>query len=178
VSTPPDPGVAGASVDVVAGFVGGLLSGVLTGVVSGYFVARTQVAYQLRTATTNEVRKLALEAQRAFRAWIMRPAYGGGRARGDYDGGDAIGEKIDALSSYLKVHDDWLDDTSQESVERILDGLGQHFVAHMQACSSDDRAEEHQTAQAAEVWLTTDFFRLMDKVQALPWWRRWLRPGR
>jgi hypothetical protein len=174
VSPPSDPGAAG--------FVGGLLSGVVSGVVggyvSGYFVSRIQVAYQLRTATTNEVRKLALEAQKAFRAWIMRPAYGGGRGRGDYDGGDAIGEKIDALSSYLKVHDDWLDDTSQESVERILDGLGQHFVAHMQACSSDDRAEEHQTAQAAEVWLTTDFFRLMDKVQALPWWRRWLRPGR
>jgi hypothetical protein len=159
-------------VDVVGGFVGGLLSGVLTGGVSGYFVARTQVAYQLRAATTNEVRKLALEAQRTFRAWISRPAYGGGRRQGDLHGADAVGEKIDALSAHFMVHDDWLDDTSKEAVKRIWDGLGQHFSAHLDACFIGDRTEEHRTAKDAEEWLTRDFVRLLDNVQALPWYRR------
>ena len=169
MSPPSDPGAAG--------FVGGLLSGVVSGVVggyvSGYFVSRIQVAYQLRTATTNEVRKLALDAQRTFRAWIMRPAYGGGRERGDHHGAGAVGEKIDALSTtHFTVHKRWLDDTSQEAVERIWDSLDQHFHAHGEACFIGDQADEHRTAKDAEEWLTRDFFILWDKVQALPWWRR------
>jgi hypothetical protein len=156
--------VAGAVVEVLAGFVGGLLS--------GYFVSRTQVAYQLRADTTNEVRKVALEAQRTFRAWIARPAYGGGRGPGDYHGGDAVGEKIDALSAHFTVQGRWLDDTSREAVERIWEGFGQHFSAHMEACFSGDRTEEHRTAKDAEEWLTTDFVRLLHNVQTLPWYRR------
>jgi hypothetical protein len=154
-------------VDVLAGFVGGLVSGIL----SGYYAAHAQAGYQLRATTTNEVRKLTIEARRAFHNWIMRPAYT--RGPGDFYGGREVGTKIDALSHYYQAQAEWLDDKARESLEQIIHGLGAHYTRHMEACANKDlRKEQHELAGAAEEWLNGELPRLMENVRALPWWRR------
>jgi hypothetical protein len=113
---------------------------------------------------------VALEAQGTFREWIKRPLYG--LERGDFHEGYAVEEKIYALRALFTVQGRRLDDASKEAVQRIWDGLVRHHRAHMDACFGEDPAEERRTAKDAEEWLTEDFVRLLDKVQALPWYRR------
>ena len=118
-----------ALVNSLLGFVSGLLG--------GYFAGRAQIRYQLRTATSIEIRRLTIEVQRAFHNWIMRPAYT--KETGDYHGGRYVGVKIDALRSYYRACGDWLDSKSRKSVERLLQGFGAHFHAHMEACGFKER---------------------------------------
>jgi hypothetical protein len=147
---------------------------VLDSGVLGYIAGRAQIRYELRAATTNEIRRLTIEVQRAFHDWIMRPAYTGGP--GDYDRGPEIGAKIDALSIYYRVHDDWLDCKARESVEHILQGLGGHYTSHMEAFwSNDSLKKQRETARAAEEWLSTELPRLMEGVRVSPWWQRYRR---
>jgi hypothetical protein len=146
----------------------------VSGILSGYYAARAQAGYQLRATTTNEVRKLTIEARRAFHNWIMRPAYT--RGPGDFHGGREVGTKIDALSVYYQAQAEWLDDNARESLDEIAHGLAAHYRAHMEASSIKDwRKEQHETAWAAEEWLNGELPRLMEDVRALPWWQRVFR---
>ena len=143
------------------------------GVLAGYIAGRAQTRYELQAATTIEIRRLSIEVQRAFRDWIMRPAIGG---PGDYHRGPEVGAKIDALSGYYWAHHDWLDGKTQESVEHILQGLGEHFTSHMEAFwSNDSPKKQRETARAAEEWLSTELPRLMEGVRVSPWWQRFRR---
>lgn len=160
-------------IDFLLGIVGGLVSGAF----SGYYAAWAKVGYEHRATTTNELRSRTIEAKAAFHNWIARPAYTT-HGTGDYDGVTNVGVKSDALSAYFRAHREWLDGKSRESMERILVSLGRHFHAHMTACSfPNEIREQRETARAAEEWLSGELPRLMENVQALPWWRRRPRLG-
>ena len=145
--------------------------GLLSGLLGGYFAGRAQIRYQLRASATTDIRRLMLDARQAFHNWILRPAYY--RGPGDYHKGSHVGAKIDTLSTYLRTNEDWLDRETRASAEQIARTLGEHYLAHMEACSFKDALDEqHDTALAAELWLSHEFPKLMGKVRVSSWRRR------